>query len=432
MYKNDLIINYIKSLEVGTRISVRTIASALNVSEGTAYRAIKDCDKLGYVTTISRVGTVRVEKLEKKSIETLTYAEVVNIVEGNILGGKGGIHKTLDKFLIGAMTLDAIEKYLSENCLFIVGNREEAQKLALEHNSGVLVTGGFNCSEEIKDLANEYNLPLISSSYDTFTIASMINKALSESLIKKEILLVEDIMIKPYYLYSTDTVYKWKKLIKDINQERFPVVDNDFRVVGIITLKDGEGALSSTPISKIMSRDIITVTPKTSLAYASHIMGWEGIEICPVVEGKKLKGVVSRQDIINALQYRVKQPISRESFGEQILRNFDSSVLNDSIIYKGKITPQMLDDLGTASWSTLNMLMSSAGIMCLKQKMNINTFLDSISTYFLKPVQFDSTIELKTEIFDMGRNFCKVQVDMRDRKGDLIGKSILSIKILRK
>ncbi|MDV3426926.1 MAG: CBS domain-containing protein [Bacillota bacterium] len=432
MYKNDLIINYIKSLEVGTRISVRSIASALNVSEGTAYRAIKDSDKLGYVTTIPRVGTVRIEKVEKKNIETLTYAEVVNIVGGSILGGRGGIHKTLDKFLIGAMTLDAIKNYLTENCLFIVGNREEAQKLALEHNSGVLVTGGFNCSEEIKNLANKMSLPLISSSYDTFTIASMINKALSESLIKKEILLVEDIMKKPYYLYAADTVYKWKELIKDINQERFPVVDNDFRVIGIVTLKDGIGALPSTPVSKIMSKDTITLTPKTTLAYASHIMGMEGIEICPVVEGKKLKGVISRQDVIKALQYKVKQPMTGESFGEQILRNFEADDSNGSVIYKGKITTQMLDDLGTASWSTLNMLMSSAGIMSIKKKMNTNTFVDSISTYFLRPVQLDSFIALKTDIFDMGRNFCKVQVDMTDRKGDLVAKSILSIKILRK
>lgn len=432
MYKNDVIINYIKSLEAGTRLSVRSIASALNVSQGTAYRAIKDCDKLGFVTTMPRVGTVKIEKVEKKNIETLTYAEVVNIVDGNILGGKGGIYKTLDRFLIGAMTLDAIEDYLSENCLFIVGNREEAQKLALQHNSGVLITGGFNCSEEIKSLANEKSLPIISSTYDTFTIASMINKALSESLIKKEILLVEDIMKKPYYLYATDTVYKWKKLIEDINQERFPVIDNDFRVIGIVTLKDGEGALPSTPVSKIMSRDTITVTPTTTLAYTAHIMGWEGIEICPVVEGKKLIGIVSRQDVIKALQYRIKKPEAGDSFGEKILSNFDITVSGDSVIYKGKITTQMLDDLGTASWSTLNMLMSSAGIMSLKQKMKINTFVDSISTYFLRPVQFDSFIALKTDIFDMGRNFCKVQVDMTNRKGDLVGKSILSIKILRK
>jgi Cu2+-exporting ATPase len=64
MSKHEDIIKYILSLEVGTKISVRSIASALGVSDGTAYRAIKDSDALGIVTTIPRVGTVRIEKVE--------------------------------------------------------------------------------------------------------------------------------------------------------------------------------------------------------------------------------------------------------------------------------------------------------------------------------------------------------------------------------
>ncbi|MGC7873931.1 DRTGG domain-containing protein, partial [Desulfosporosinus sp. SYSU MS00001] len=186
--------NYILSLEVGAKISVRSVANELGVSDGTAYRAIKDCDTMGIVTTIPRVGTVRIEKVEKKSIEALTYAEVINIIDGTLLGGKDVIHKTLSKFIIGAMTIDAFSKYISPNCLVIVGNREELQKLALMNECAVLITGGFSCSDEIKKLANERCLPIISSTYDTFTIATMINKAISESLIKKDIILVEDIM----------------------------------------------------------------------------------------------------------------------------------------------------------------------------------------------------------------------------------------------
>ena len=36
-----------------------------------------------------------------------------------------------------------------------VGNREEAFKLALEHDCAVLITGGFDCSDEIKELADQ-------------------------------------------------------------------------------------------------------------------------------------------------------------------------------------------------------------------------------------------------------------------------------------
>lgn len=121
MSKHEEIINYIMSLKAGTKISVRGIASDLNVSEGTAYRAIKECDNLGLVTTIPRVGTVRIKKVEKKNIEALTYREIVDIIEGTVIGGENGIDKVLKKFVIGAMTTDVIGKYIDPGSLMIVG-----------------------------------------------------------------------------------------------------------------------------------------------------------------------------------------------------------------------------------------------------------------------------------------------------------------------
>ena len=55
MTKNEQIIKHIESLSIGSKISVRKIAKDLNVSEGTAYRAIKDASQLGIVATIDRV-----------------------------------------------------------------------------------------------------------------------------------------------------------------------------------------------------------------------------------------------------------------------------------------------------------------------------------------------------------------------------------------
>lgn len=60
--KHEHVTKYIQSLSVGTVISVRKIAQELEVSEGTAYRAIKEAENLGIVKTKRRIGTVRVEK----------------------------------------------------------------------------------------------------------------------------------------------------------------------------------------------------------------------------------------------------------------------------------------------------------------------------------------------------------------------------------
>lgn len=130
--KHNQILEHINSLPVGHKISVRQIAKDLSVSEGTAYRAIKDAENKGYVSTIERVGTIRIEQKKKENIEKLTYAEVVNIVDGQVLGGREGLHKTLNKFVIGAMKLEAMMRYTEAGNLLIVGNRTNAHQLALE------------------------------------------------------------------------------------------------------------------------------------------------------------------------------------------------------------------------------------------------------------------------------------------------------------
>lgn len=434
MSKHEDILKYVISLEVGTKISVRSVASAQGVSDGTAYRAIKDADALGLVTTIPRVGTVRIEKLEKKSIESLTYGEVINIIDGTLLGGKEGIHKTLNRFVIGAMAVEDIGKYITPGCLLIVGNREEVQRLGLENESGVLITGGFGCSEEIKKLAKEKCLPIMSSAYDTFTIASMINRAISESLIKKDIMLVEDIMNnQPMYLKPNDTVADWRRMVLETGHERYPVVDDNMKVVGIFTAKDLLKDISNNEhISRVMSKNTITVTPKTTVAYAAHVTGWEGIELCPVIHNKRLAGVVTRHDVIKALQYISRQPQVGETLEDMIMKNFEFETIGEDLYFFGKITTEMLDPIGTASWSSLNMLLSTIGIITLRHKNNINIFIDSMSTYFTQPVQMDSVIDIYTKILDMGRNSSKVRIEMYDRKKQLIGTSILSARVLKK
>lgn len=198
--KHEKILQYIESLPVGDKISVRQIAKEMQVSEGTAYRAIKEAENRRLVSSIERVGTIRIEKKKKENIERLTFAEIVNIVDGQVLGGKSGLHKTLTKFVIGAMQLEDMMRYTDAGSLLIVGNRIKAHENALRAGAAVLITGGFDTTEDNKLLADSLDLPIISTSYDTFTVATMINRAIYDQLIKKDILFIEDI-----YVPMTDT-----------------------------------------------------------------------------------------------------------------------------------------------------------------------------------------------------------------------------------
>lgn len=69
----------------------------------------------------------------------------------------------------------------------------------------------------MKQLADEKELPILSTSYDTFTVATMINRAIYDQLIKKEVVFVEDILTPletTAFLSTSDKVedwHKWKK-----------------------------------------------------------------------------------------------------------------------------------------------------------------------------------------------------------------------------
>src|SRR5699024_10829132 len=104
--KHEQIINHIHGLHVGHKISVRQIAKELDISDGTAYRAIEEAENQGSVSTVERVGTIRIEQKEKEHFKHLTFSEVIKVVDGQVLGGRGGLHKQLNKFVIGAMQLE--------------------------------------------------------------------------------------------------------------------------------------------------------------------------------------------------------------------------------------------------------------------------------------------------------------------------------------
>ncbi|KKK38348.1 hypothetical protein WQ57_09165 [Mesobacillus campisalis] len=433
--KHEQILQYIDDLPIGEKISVRQIAKAMNVSEGTAYRAIKDAENKGYVSTIERVGTIRIERKKKENIEKLTYAEVVNIVDGQVLGGRSGLHKTLNKFVIGAMKLEAMMRYTGAGNLLIVGNRDKAHEQALRAGAAVLVTGGFDTEEHVKKLADELQLPIISSSYDTFTVATMINRAIYDQLIKKEIILVEDILTplaETAYLTTDHKVSDWYRLKEETNHSRFPVVDRNTKVQGMVTSKDIMGDDMETPIEKIMTKQPMTVSEKTSVASSAHMMVWEGIEVLPVVDdANKLQGMISRQDVLKALQMIQRQPQVGETLDDTVTSQLVVSrgKLKDESTFRCTITPQMTNHLGTISYGVFTTLVTEAANRVLRGYKKGDLVVENMTIYFIKPVQIDRVLEIYPRILEVGRKFGKMDVEVHS-EGVLVGKAMMVCQLI--
>ncbi len=432
--KHKLILDYIEALEIGSKISVRRIAKALSVSEGTAYRAIKEARDLGFLSTAERKGTIRIEKQQRNQLHNLTFSDVVGIVDGRVLGGSKGLNKTLNKFVIGAMKQEAMMRYIDPGSLLIVGNRDKVHDCALEQGSGVLITGGFNATCETKELADRLELPLISSSHDTFTVASMINRAMYDRLIKRKIMLVEDMAVihsTPNILKASSTVGEWRKLQEATGHSRFPIVDEWNRVVGMITSKDIVGTESEQTLDKKMTRNPLTVHLHTSITTAAHMMLWEGIELLPVVDAnRKFLSVISRNDVLKAMQYIQNQPQSGETYEDLIWLGFSEERDEEGkFLYRGVISPQMTNRIGTVSEGILTILMTQASYCTLKAHKNADFVMDNHSVYYLRPLQLESEIEIRPTLIDVSRKFGKIDIEIWSA-GNLVCKGLMTAQVI--
>lgn len=432
--KHEQLLLYIRDLPVGTRISVRQMAKDRGVSEGTAYRALKDAEHLGYVNTKERIGTVRVDKKRRGRTEQLTFAEVLEIVQGDLLGGGEGLDKTLHKFVIGAMELDEMMGYIDAGSLLIVGNRESAHRVALEHGAGVLVTGGFGTSDDVKAFADERQLPILTCRHDTFTVASMINRAMFDRQIKRKIMTIADLIepaAKTGALRQSASVADFQKLSAETGFERFPVTDEWNRVVGMITSKDVSGSPADQTLDKLMTRRPMTVTMGTPIASAAHRMVSEGIEVLPVVDRqRKLVGVVSRREVLRSMQLAGKHPELGETFDALMWEGFaERRDEAGRLEFAGLATPQMTGPLGTLSEGVLTVLMQQAAARMANDLRKGEHILQNMTTYFLRTVPIEASIVIVPSVIEASRRHMMMEVQVL-QDGDVMARAMLTAQTI--
>ena len=299
-----------------------------------------------------------------------------------------------------------------------------------------MITGGFDATEEVKQLADQLELPVISCGYDTFTVAAMINRAIYDRLIKKEILLVEDMLNPkhpPIFLKLDDRVENFHASVRETKHSRYPVVDDKGRLHGMVTAKDVVGHDSDERIERVMTKNPITVTPKTSLATAAHEMVWEGIELLPVVNHQHmLLGVISRQDVIKSLQYMQKQPQIGETINDLVLKGFDEvKGKNGEISFQGMVAPQMTDPLGNLSTGVLTTLITEAAHRRLRKQHRGDMVTDNLTLYTLKPVQLERKLFIRPRVIELGRKVGKVDVEVSE-DGHVVAKALVTAQLIER
>ena len=434
--KHQQIIRYIESLPVGEKISVRSIAKNMEMSEGTAYRAIKEAENMGIVSTIERVGTIRIERKTKDNLEKLSFGEIIKIIEGEVFGGHDGLDKILNRFVIGAMTLDAMTRYIQPESLVIIGNREDAQLLALNQGAAVLITGGFQATPQLIQKADELKIPLMGTTYDTFTVASLINRAMTDQLIKKKIMIVADIyndIENTNYLRMDQTVKEYRQLSEKTGNSRFPVINHSNRLVGVVSAKDILGKSDTLTMERVMTKNPSVSKLHASVASVAHSMIWNGLEMIPVVQDNmELIGIISRRDVMKAMQLTQRQPQVGNTFEDDVSENLEIVEVNPTNAYFNfTVTPQMTNNLGMLSFGVLCEVVSVASKEFIHRSQRRNTVIEQLEMHYLKMIPIESNISIQIQTLDNGRKVSKLDISVL-LENSVVAKAIMSNQLMER
>jgi CBS domain-containing protein len=128
---------------------------------------------------------------------------------------------------------------------------------------------------------------------------AMVNTLL-EGVYVRDIMTREIITVNP-----SDTVAEVLKIMFQHKHMGYPVYQDG--VVGIVTFHDLSGIPEDKrdlPISKFMTRDLIVTSPDEDVAESLARLNTNNVGRLPVLEEGKLVGIISKTDIIKALEIR--------------------------------------------------------------------------------------------------------------------------------
>ena len=163
------------------------------------------------------------------------YANIVETLEGAMIVGDETSYFSEGKVLISAANPDMMEYYISRGDLVILGNRYESQLCAIEMDAAcIIVCEGAAVSMTIKKLAQEHGCTVMTTPYDTFTAARLVNQSMPISYFMKTEALITFEM--------DDYIDDIKDVMASKRHRDFPILDKNGRYRGMISRRNLLGA----------------------------------------------------------------------------------------------------------------------------------------------------------------------------------------------
>ena len=160
-----------------------------------------------------------------------SYKNIVETIDGEMI--VGDIEGVFDegKVVVASANPDVMESYIEPHDLVLLSNRYEAQLCAIEMDAScVVICTGAVVSKTIRKMAKEHGCRIISSPYDTYTVARLLN----HSMPVRHFMTSEGLIT----FKTTDFVDDIQEIMAKKRFRDFPIVDKHGNYSGMISRRN--------------------------------------------------------------------------------------------------------------------------------------------------------------------------------------------------
>lgn len=217
-------------IPVSPDVSIKTAWTLMKKNNVKTLPVVDDYERLLGVATLSDVTTKYMDTLENNIISAskTPLRNIIETLNAKIICGKQENFNTSGNVLVAAMSPEQMKPYVTKGDIVILGNRSDAQVAAIELGANCLIiTGGYEIEDEIKEMAEKSGSVIICTPLDTFATARLIN----QSIPIKHVMTTENLIT----FNIDDFIDEIKDKMLQTRYRSYPVVDDTNKIIGFIS-----------------------------------------------------------------------------------------------------------------------------------------------------------------------------------------------------
>ena len=304
--------------------SLRHLGEAMRESGRRSVPVMDENGTLAGIVTVSDLAQRYFKELNMQNlIETgVSYRDLINVIDGEVVVSADEGAKIAGSVRIAAGSTRMIQQVIKKGDIVLIGDRRDETFIGClnQEIACLVVTGNGYVSPEVVEAAQEKQIFIVNSPYDTYTCARLINQCVPVSRIMKK---------NPVTFNAQDLLSDIKGRMDEQKFACYPVLENG-KLVGIL------------------SRDQVLEPEREQIILVDHnekgqaVEGIENAKILEIIDHHRLGGIQTSEPIFTR-----QEPVGCTAtivanmhwhrdveIPQQIAGLLLSAILSDTVLFK--------------------------------------------------------------------------------------------------